>query len=287
MEKVRKIVKHVIGTIGPTVKPSFLIVGGQKCGTTALHYYLNQHPLLLGSRPKEVNFFSNEKLYKKGLGWYKKAFINMRNPFGSIQSFEATPEYLYYTDAARRIFDFNPRMKIIILLREPIQRAYSAWNMYKYFGERKQGLPKQFYDGQENNIFHELYSHRDSFPTFEEAVYADIMKWNKLSSLQEPSFVRRGIYYPQVKRFYEMFGKENVKIIGFKDLTGANRRSTLNSILEFLNLETSTWNFLNDNKRNSRKYESPMQDVTKKSLEEFFDSYNQQLFQLINFKPNW
>ncbi|HWI56250.1 MAG TPA: sulfotransferase domain-containing protein, partial [Bacillota bacterium] len=112
-------------------RPDFLILGAQKAGTSSLEFFLSQHPQIKCARTKEVGFFSRDQLFQSGPGWYARQFPR-RNWPGTLL-FEATPEYLYYPFAAERIREFDPRMKCLILLRNPVNRAFSAWNMYRQF----------------------------------------------------------------------------------------------------------------------------------------------------------
>ena len=132
----------------------------------------------------------------------------------------------------------------------------------------------------------ELYK-VDTFPSFEELVEKDINRLNQESDTHEPSFVRRSIYYPQLKRFYDRFPEESIKVIGFKDLIGKGKIDTLNGVLRFLDLKDSDWGFLKDEKRNSRVYTDVLEEKTAKELAKFFEPYNQQLFDFLGYKPNW
>ena len=113
--------------------PTFLIIGAQKAGTTALFSLLAQHPKILPPQEKEINFFQDDKNFSKGYSWYHEQFPH-ENEFSSGQiTFEATPEYLYRIPVAQRINDYNKSMRHIVLVRDPIDRAYSSWNMNRNF----------------------------------------------------------------------------------------------------------------------------------------------------------
>lgn len=289
MVKVKKVVAKILHKILPGNSPDFLIVGAQKAGTTSLHYYLNQHPKLIGSKPKEVGFFSRDGHYQKGRKWYESAFKDISNPFKKGMYFEATPEYMYRSFSAERIYNYNPNIKIIILLRDPVKRAYSSWNMYRDFSVRPQGLPKVFYDGflkgRESDILKEFYK-RDHFPTFEEVFESELKKIEEKSDIEEPGVIRRGIYLPQIKRFHQLFGKDQVLILGFKDLIN-KKVSTLNTVLNFLGIEDSTWDFLNDEEKNVRTYPQKIGKELEDKLIEFYNPYNKELFDYLGTKINW
>lgn len=111
-------------------KLSFIIIGAQKAGTTALHKYLSENEELYLPPEKEAIFFSDDSRYEKGFDWYLKEFFNSASDNKKIG--KATPAYSCYpVQAAERIIEHNPDVKIIYLLRDPIDRAISQYNMNK------------------------------------------------------------------------------------------------------------------------------------------------------------
>ena len=287
---IRKKIRRNIISLLPGHLPDFLILGAQKAGTTSLHFYLNQHPKIVGSSPKEVRFFDRDENYKKGLDWYKKAFKDISRPLGRHLYFEATPEYMYRRTAAERIYKFNPKLKFIVLLRDPVKRAYSSWNMYRDFLVSRKRLPdilnRGYFEGMDNNLHKELYS-VGRYPSFEETVNSELEKVRTNSLLEEPSFIRRGIYLPQIKRYVDLFGKDKVLVVAFKDLVGENKIQTLNRILTFVGEEESSWSFLTDEMKNTREYKESISDEISRQLQEFYKPYNDQLFEYLGYKPNW
>lgn len=112
---------------------NFLIIGVQKAGTTSLAHFLAQHPQCMTAKSKEVHFFDLDYRYNNGINWYHRQFdldgYNSQNE--PVCIFEKSPGYIFYPDAAKRIYDYNPKMKLIVLFREPAERAYFAWNMWR------------------------------------------------------------------------------------------------------------------------------------------------------------
>lgn len=114
-------------------RPDFLIVGAQKAGTTSLHAYLSQHPQIVAASRKELHYFD---LYRgRGLGWYLGHFP-LRARLGGRKAFEATPDYLFHEGVPEMIRDALGRPKLVVVLRDPAERAYSAWRMCRGFAER-------------------------------------------------------------------------------------------------------------------------------------------------------
>ncbi|MEP6681652.1 MAG: sulfotransferase [Parafilimonas sp.] len=264
--------------------PAFIIAGAQKSGTSSLHYYLSQHPNLLGSTPKEVRYFDRDDNFRKGKKWYHRSFVNLHANKKDFLCFEATPEYLYRSYVPQRIHQEYPHLKIIIILRDPVKRAYSAWNMYKHFFKVKR-IPQGYVHKKENNLVTEFFK-ADKFPLFEEAIASEILKIENNSTLEEPGLLRRGIYMPQIKRYHDLFGKDHVLILGMGDLN-KNKKECLNNILRFLNLKESEWNFLPVEKRNTGSYSEQMNIETKEKLYAFFESHNNALFKYLGTNINW
>jgi hypothetical protein len=117
----------------PDTLPDFLIIGAQKAGTTSLASYLAAHPCVVSPRFKEVHYFDLN--YGKGIDWYRSHFpLGRRRRLKSLlrgrrlRAGDATPYYLLHPGVARRASDLIPAARIIILLRNPVDRAYSHYH---------------------------------------------------------------------------------------------------------------------------------------------------------------
>jgi hypothetical protein len=113
------------------LKPNFIIIGAQRCGTTSLYNYLTRHPSILPARVKEVHYF-DYKSYR-GLLWYKANFPMLTHKLKryikqkTIITGEASPFYLYHPHAFKRIAQVLPNIKLIVILRNPVDRALSHY----------------------------------------------------------------------------------------------------------------------------------------------------------------
>ena len=221
-------------------KVGLFILGAQKCGTTSLHFYLNQHPQLLGSQPKETDFFSFDGLYENGNKWYHKCFDLSLKPNWFLK-FDSSTEYLYIPYCAERIKKYNPNSKFIIITRDPIKRAISAYKMYRALSEGK--LWSKGYLNKINmhnsilkNKMIELLN-RKPFPEFAKLIEEEniLLTQNNNDFIYEPSLIARGNYEYQKKRFLLHFPKENIFEIDFERYT-ENTIEVLNEILKFLNI---------------------------------------------------
>lgn len=102
--------------------PSFLIIGAQRCGTTSLYQYLGQHPQVASPLGKELQFFSTH--HRRGVPWYRAHFPVVA-PGSGVLTFEATPYYLFHPRAASRAAAVIPDARLIVLVRNPVDRAWS------------------------------------------------------------------------------------------------------------------------------------------------------------------
>lgn len=288
LDTVKFFTKKGLAYCGKNVKPEFIILGAQKAATTSLHNYLVQHPDFIKPLGKEIRYFSNDENYKKGERWYLSHFPSSFKSKKEI-SFDATPEYLYQPWGADRIFKFNPRIKLIAVLRNPVDRAYSAWNMYRHFFEEnnnfKSIFDKPYREGFENNIKKEFYL-SDKFPSFQEVVENEIEKIKADAPFIEPSILRRGIYASQLKRYFELFPKEQILILDFQDVNKEPKK-TLNQILAFIGLQPSDWNYLESAPGNKREYSKPMSSEMRIFLNNFFEPHNRELYDILGKNFSW
>jgi hypothetical protein len=109
--------------------PTFVVIGGLKCGTTSLHYYLSLHPEIFTSREKELNFFVKNRNWDRGVGWYQSNFV--ANRAGGYKAFgETSPFYTSYPENAgvpRRMHSVIPDARLIYVVRDPVERMLSQY----------------------------------------------------------------------------------------------------------------------------------------------------------------
>ena len=142
------------------MKPDFIIIGSEKCGTTSLYEYLKKHPNIIASTGKEVSFF--DKNFHRGNGWYKSFFPSLLTKFfkqtfsrTKILTFEATPRYLIHPHAAKRISKLYPNVKLIVLFRNPIDRAYSHYEQETIYAGRETLSFEEAIEKENERISHE------------------------------------------------------------------------------------------------------------------------------------
>ncbi|NPA71558.1 MAG: sulfotransferase [Gammaproteobacteria bacterium] len=219
--------------------PNFLIIGAEKAGTTALYHYLKLHPEIYMSPIKEPNFFSTDieprldqrhllnpkpdKVLKPKGEYRHLAFI--RDPhlyqllFQGSESYkavgEASTSYLYSLEAATNIYKYNPNMKIIAILRNPLSRLISAYKMEVNIGRINEPL----------NVALNLY----------------------------PELVERSLYANQIKRYLEKFPPTSILVLTYDEFA-QNNKATLRKVLSFLEVSTMSTEGIGHLRINEAKY---------------------------------
>ena len=198
------------------MKVDFFIVGAPKAGTTSLYKYLNQHQDVVMSSVKEPNYFSNEELESQDLYYASKNITDEKDYHSLFQANgekkklgEASVSYLFYPKVSKRIFTYNKDARIIIILRNPVDRAYSHYKMDFRLGFVK----RDFEDLVLNN--------------------------NKEGSLFYQQYIDLGLYHLQVKSYIDEFGSTNVCVMFYEDLK-KDRATFVNNIFSFLNLKSDS-----------------------------------------------
>jgi Sulfotransferase domain len=116
--------------------PNLIVIGAQKCGTSGLHFYLDLHPDIAMSSPKELNFFIEERNWRRGLDWYRAQF----DPEGAVRG-ESSPNYTTYPHhlgVPERMHGVVPAAKLIFLVRDPLERIAAHW-IHNYAKRREKG----------------------------------------------------------------------------------------------------------------------------------------------------
>ncbi len=197
--------------------PNTFIIGAAKAGTTTVYDLLKQHPQVFLTYDKEPMFFSRDDYYEKGINWYTKTFFSGSQDF--LIRAEATPHYLYWAEkVAPRIKKEinNDQQKFIVILRNPIDRAYSwYWNMVA--------------DGRENLPFKEALQ-------LEEARLKENWKDLELFGSMQFGYFHGGCYSDQLMHFFNLFGRDQFHILFLEDLI-KNQAAEFQHILSFLNID--------------------------------------------------
>ena len=220
----------------------FIVAGAQKSGTTALHYFLEKHPQIALPDRQEMHFFDNDEVFSSSVDYelLHRHFPPLEK--GMIAG-ECTPSYLYHKPAMERIWNYNRQIKLVILLRNPIDRAFAHWNMQRF----KDREPLDFLDALKEE------PRRIAQPlTIESRRFA---------------YVDRGFYSEQLEHVFQFFPREQVRIVKFEDFRD-RKQETLNGIFEFLGVKPLRG--VRDKDRNVVPYERAMTPEERKYLSTIF-----------------
>ena len=233
-------------------KVSFIICGTQKGGTTALDYYLRKHVEICMANKKEVHFFDDDNLFKSNKNNYFKYHKNFDPKSKHKVVGEATPIYMYWNNSIKRIYNYNPEMKLIMILRNPITRAFSHWNM-------------EFEKQKEKDTFFEAIQKEFS-----------LKKNNMHIQNRISSYLERGLYSKQIKQILKYFDRKQLMIIRSNSLRYTPQK-TLDNIAKFLQI--SPFEDIKPKEVHSRTYSKKMT----KDEELFLNNYyKEEIYKLEN-----
>ncbi len=244
-------------------KPDFLIIGAQKGGTTSLYHYLVQHPKIAPARRKEVHFFDLH--YMKGLNWYWAHFPARARQRGLLTG-EATPYYLFHPKVPQQVAQAVPDAKLIVLLRNPVERAYSHFAQMVEKGWETRSF-QQAIDDELSLIQHgksPLYHIDDP--------------WKHAHH----SYLSRGIYSEQLKRWFALYPPERFLILKSEDFF-TDPAAAVNATLEFMGLAREGYSADSFPTYNPGRYESDMPPVIRAQLHDFFLPHNRTLHEIVPF----
>ncbi len=263
------------------VLPNFIIIGAGRAGTTSLYNYLIQHPSIFPASTKnneniaDLHFF--EHMISDKTSWYKSHFptIFTKKFFESktkkkFLTGEYTSTYMYNDNVPKRIFELIPNVKLIVILRNPVEKVYSTYS-------------QQF-------AFHEYTT------SFEKTIKSEFKRIELLKKYPElnakdPDFanhvmhnlVRHGIYFDYLKYWFEIFPKKQFFIVDSEKLKNTTQE-TLDQVFKFLDLQP--FQIPNLSKINVGQY-SAMDNSSKKLLTDFYTPHNLKLYDLLGKTFSW
>ena len=257
---------HVFGIKGRKIERlDFIVAGAQKSGTTALHYFLRKHPQIALPERQELHFFDDDEIFSRPVD-YDLLHRQFRPVAGSTLlrlatarqaiAGEVTPSYLYWKPAMERIWNYNRQIKLVILLRNPIDRAFAHWNMQRF----KNREPLDFLDALKKE------PRRIAQPlTIESRRFA---------------YVDRGFYSAQLERVFKFFPREQVHFVKFEDFRD-RKQETLDRIFEFLGVKPLRR--IRDKDRNIVPYERTITAEEREYLSEVFSAEIAKLEQMLGW----
>ena len=252
-------------TASSRVLPDFIIIGTVRSGATSLYYNICEHPSVLSADYDEIGFFDSN--FHLGIEWYrsmfptKKEMDDVKKETGFAITGEDTPFYFWKKEAAKRIYDMNQNSKILSIFRNPVDRAYSNYNISVI--------------AKTENL------------TFEDAIDEEIDFLSKHSFRESVdrrrSYLAKGIYEEQIKIWMEIFSKKQIHLLSTEDMSN-NPQNTLQDIFKFLDIPQ--YEIKKPQKQKANTYEK-MKSQTRDRLLEFYKEHNEKFFKIIEKKFEW
>ena len=244
-----------------TSGPDFIIAGASKCGTSSIYHYLSRHPQILLPHKKEIDFYWQH--YERGIDWYLAHFPTISDRSDFLTG-EATPNYLRFPQVAQRIKDTFPQTKIILLLRNPVDRAIS-WHYHKL----NSGLTNV-------DLSTAIAMEIERLATVSEAEITNTGYYN-------PDNIMSSLYYYKIKPWIETLGREQFLILKSEDFY-LNPIDNMERVFEFLGLPGCTLKHYP--KVNAGSY-SDVDPQIKQTLSDYFAPYNRQLEEYLGIEFGW
>lgn len=237
--------------------PDFIIIGATKCGTTSLFSYLSQHPKVLSPHRKEINFFNHN--FNLGIPWYLAQFPAIADSPDFITG-EASPSYIYKEQVVNRIKQLFPDIKLIAMLRNPVERTISEYYHAANHGIEKRSLEEIIKIEQEQL---KTFSRSEAMETF--------------------GYLKNSIYIEKIAKWMNTFPAENILIIESESFF-QDTASIMKEVFQFIGIS-----YQKSDRHiayNVGTYPSVSPDIRQR-LKDFFIPYNQELEKYLARKFNW
>ena len=258
--------------------PSFLICGGQRCGTTSLYRALAAHPVVLKAvLHKGVHYF--DVSYSRGMGWYKAHFPmqrsaeKVRGRYGvEPQTFESSPYYMYHPQAAARIAADLPGAKLLVLVRDPVERAYS-----QHHHEVARGFE------QERDFSHAIALEAARMHRQEHKLASDPTYYS--FAHQHHAYRARGEYARYLSVMARHVGRERIHVLESERFF-ADPEQTYDEVCRFLGLPTDLGHPVFE-RHNARPRQSDMEPTLRRDLTDYFAPHDEALTTWLGRAPVW
>jgi Sulfotransferase domain len=255
--------------------PSFLIVGAARCGTTSMFRALAGHPAVFGpALQKELHYFSNK--YFRGIAWYQSHFplrararLMARSANVAPQAFESSPYYMFHPLAAERIYRDLPGVKLLVLVRDPVERARSQYSYSVSLGYETESFERAL--ELETSRLEGEYERLASDPSYASHEH------------RHHSYRVRGQYAEQLERLEKLFGSERIHVVDSDDFF-VDPEPVYGGVLEFLGLPpANSPAFL----RHNARPRSSVPASVRAALEDHYRPYDERLTRWLGREPSW
>jgi len=272
-ERLRKLARRNPGR--GRVLPEFVIIGAAKAGTTSLYGWLSEHPFVAPATTKEVHFFDYN--YYRGEDWYRRHFPleSQRAAFASehgrpFLTGEASPSYISHHWAPQRLAKLLPQARLIVMLRNPVDRAYSQFQMSRRENEEPLGSFAEAVEIEDRRLDPERdramgSPHYNSWP---------IGCW---------SYLMRSRYAEQLERWFALFPRDRFHFLTLEQMSEDPQRA-MEDVHRFLQLPSHRHESLRP--LHTATYDSIDRD-TRAQLTEYFRPHNERLYELLGRDLGW
>lgn len=237
--------------------PDFIIIGAGKCGTSSLQKYICNHPQVLAPHKKELNFFHGN--FNKGVDWYLSHFPSLCDDPHYFTG-EASPVYFHAPEVDQRIHSLFPKIKLIVLLRNPVDRAVS-WHYHQV----KCGN-----------------SQKSAEVAIKEAI-AKIKNLRDTDLAHHGGYIQESLYVYKLQRWFKLFSPEQLLVLKSEDFF-SQPQTAMSKVFDFLGLPE--YQSPHYKKYNAGLY-MPIEANLRQTLSEFFQPHNQKLEQFLNRSFDW
>jgi hypothetical protein len=270
-----------IATSSLRLMPDFIIIGAERGGTTSLYNYLVEHPNIASAAKKEVHFFDDN--FPKGVSWYRGQFPYAAHRYYAenvrkrdLITGEGSPYYLFHPHAAKRVKQVAPHAKLIVVLRNPVERAYSHYCWEVGWGNEKLTFEEAIACEEE----------RTKKEGDKIAANEHYISYNHLHF----TYLAKGIYVDQLQHWMSLFPKEQFLLLQSEEFY-ADPAASFKQTLEFLNVPKAEPKAL---QKEYKQYNKPkniapssMNPETRKQLVEYFEPHNARLYKFLGKDFGW
>jgi hypothetical protein len=273
-EKKTQLTSYRKLTAGSRLLPDFVIISVERGGTTSLYRYITAHPCVDPAFRKEVHYFDLN--FTQGLSWYRAhfptrwraAWVFSRQRHRLLTG-EASPYYLYHPHVPDRIYQTLPEVRLIALLRNPVERAYSHYQL-----NRRQGKEPLSFD--------------EAIESEEERLRGEYQRLVRDATYYSDNhykfgYLTRGVYVDPLTRWRERFPAERLLVLRSEDLY-RDPRETLFQVNRFLGLPE--WEPGHFKPYNQKPY-SEIDPKTRQKLSDYFEPHNRRLYQYLGRDFGW
>ena len=266
--------RHIFAITGfIRVIPDFLVIGAKRCGTTSLYQHLSEHPCISRSPRDNIGFFNEN--YHLGINWYKSLFPTvfykkkMESKNKHCLFFDVTSTYMEEELTAKNVYEVNPNQKIIVILRNPVDRAYSHYHV----NVKEKSEKRSFEDA----IFEEMNRIKS------ERIIQNKNKNLRVFTPNNIHYLKKGFYALQLKSWFKIFPREQILVLSTEEFQ-EDQNLIYKKIFDFLNIPNMK---IKSTEKMEKGNYTHMKHDTRNLLLDYFRQCNHELFELINSEFDW